>query len=500
VVAGGKVFVATNNDRPRDPGRKGVAGVLLCFRESDGKFLWQAVHPALPLDVARDARREGLAATPAVEDGRVYYVTNRGELVCLDAEGDPETRTTRTVWKLDLMRELGVFPHKLPGGSPLVVGDLLFVTTGNGTDEDGVRAPQAPSLVAVDKRTGKLKWQDASPGGGIMLGQWSSPAYAQVGGRGQVIFGGGDGWLRAFEPATGRLLWKFNGNPDGTRRNYFVGTPVVHDGKVYAGLGQEPSLGAGPADFWCLDLARTGDGTPAVVWHYGGAADAGTAKELRRKYAFGRTVSTCAVHDGLVYITEVRNVLHCLDARTGRPYWVADLEAEVWGSPFYADGKVFVGTGGGEVQVFAAGKVKRRLGALDVQDAVYTTPVAANGRLYFATMRQLFAIGLPQETPPPKVTAAARPVSERLQKELDDAIAEAKEHPRRTLAKEAHTLEEARRLAISEEEGRKGMGQFAVEYNGWFIFSHGQADAPMLWFFSIAVKKGTRKMHRFGTW
>jgi outer membrane protein assembly factor BamB len=405
VVAGGKVFVATNNDRPRDPGVKGVGGVLLCCRESDGKFLWQAVHPALPLDVARDARREGLAATPAVADGRVYYVTNRGELLCLDAEGDRDTHSARVVWKLDLMGELGVFPHKLPGGSPLIVGDLLFVTTGNGVDEDGVRAPRAPSLVAVDRRTGKVKWQDASPGGGIVLGQWSSPAYAQVGGRGQVIFGGGDGWLRAFEPATGRPLWKFNGNPDGAPagkgRNYFVGTPVVHDGKVYIGLGQEPSLGAGPAHFWCLDLTRTGDGSPAVVWHYGGAADARMAKELRRKYVFGRTVSTCAIHDGLVYITEVRNFLHCLDARTGRPYWVHDLQGEIWGSPLYADGKIYVGTGAGEVQVFAAGKGKRHLATVDVEHSVHTTPVAANGRLYVATMRQLLAVGFAQDAPDP---------------------------------------------------------------------------------------------------
>jgi len=89
----------------------------------------------------------------------------------------------------------------------------------------------------------------------------------------------------------------------------------------------------------------------------------------------------------------VRNFLHCLDARTGRPYWVYDLEAEVWGSPFYADGKVYVGTGDGDVHVFAAGKAPRRLGTVDVQDPVHTTPVAANGRLYVATTRQLFAIG-----------------------------------------------------------------------------------------------------------
>src|SRR5262249_617763 len=48
VIAGGKVFVGTNNGKPRYPSIKGDRGVLMCFRESDGKFLWQAVHDKLP--------------------------------------------------------------------------------------------------------------------------------------------------------------------------------------------------------------------------------------------------------------------------------------------------------------------------------------------------------------------------------------------------------------------------------------------------------------------
>jgi outer membrane protein assembly factor BamB len=410
------VFVGTNNARPRDPRVRGEGGVLLCFRESDGRFLWQAFHPVLPPVVAKDARGEGLAATPAVEADRVYYVSNRYELVCLDAASDPGKRTARVVWKLDLMRELGVFPHKLPNGSPVIAGDLVFVTTGNGVDEEEVRAPAAPSLIAVDKRTGRVRWQDHSPGGAIVLGQWSNPAYAVVRGRGQVIFAGGDGWLRGFEAETGRPVWKFDGNPKGAKgkdgpraeRNYFVGTPVVHDDKVYVGLGQEPSQVGGASHFWCVDLTRTGDLSPAdddvdpraevnrnsgVVWHYGGIADARTVRATRRRYVFGRTVSTCAIHDGLVYVTELGHFLHCLDARTGRPYWVHDLQAEMWGSPFYADGKVYVGTTEGEVQVFAAGKEDRLLGKVDVTDAVHTTPVAANGRLYVVTASTLYAIG-----------------------------------------------------------------------------------------------------------
>src|SRR5262249_44973953 len=185
VVSGGKVFVATNNKVPRDPSLKGDKGIIMCFRESDGKFLWQAVHDSLPDDIVKDARPEGIASTPIVEGNRIYYVSNRCEAVCADAEGTPEGKA-KFVWKLDMIKELDVFPHKLPNCAPLIAGDLLFVCTGNGVDEDSVPKPKAPSFLAVDKKTGKVKWQNNTPGDNIMLGQWSNPAYAEVNGAGQV--------------------------------------------------------------------------------------------------------------------------------------------------------------------------------------------------------------------------------------------------------------------------------------------------------------------------
>ncbi len=69
----------------------------------------------------------------------------------------------------------------------------------------------APSLVCLDRITGKLLWKDNSPGKDILHGQWSSPAYADEPVP-QVIHGQGDGWLRAFDPDTGKLLWKFDCN------------------------------------------------------------------------------------------------------------------------------------------------------------------------------------------------------------------------------------------------------------------------------------------------
>src|SRR3974377_1700119 len=91
VVADGKNFLGTNNENPRNPEIKGDKGVLMCFRESDGKFLWQAVHDKLPLPDENDCPKHGVASTPAVDGDRVYYVSNRCELVCADVEGDQAT-------------------------------------------------------------------------------------------------------------------------------------------------------------------------------------------------------------------------------------------------------------------------------------------------------------------------------------------------------------------------------------------------------------------------
>src|SRR5437764_9525470 len=126
VISGGKVFVGTNNDRPRDKEVHGDKGIIMCFRESDGEFLWQAVHDKLEAGQVNDWPREGICSTPFVEGNRLYYVSNRCEVVCADTEGfhdgkndgeQDEKYKTETdadfIWRLDMMKELDVFPHNL---------------------------------------------------------------------------------------------------------------------------------------------------------------------------------------------------------------------------------------------------------------------------------------------------------------------------------------------------------------------------------------------------
>ena len=446
IIIGGKVFVGTNNETPRnqrdrDPKKvnpvtkEPVAvdkGILMCFRESDGQFLWQHVNDKLPSSLVHDWPHEGICSTPIVEGDRLWYVTNRCEVVCLDTEGfangnqgvqDEQYKDATdadVIWRYDMMKNLNVFPHNMSSCSPMILGDTLFIVTANGVDEghENIPSPEAPSFIALNKKTGELIWKDSSPGTNIMHGQWSNPSYAEIGGVAQVIFPGGDGYLHAFDPKTGKPIWKCDCNPkdafyklgsEGTKSD-FIATPVIYEGRIYIGVGQDPEHVAGVGHFWCIDPAgKTGDisaelvtdasmfppktkpnPNSGVVWHFGGPDNDPNA---RREYLFGRTMSTCAIHEGLVYVADLEGFLFCFDAKTGKKYWHHDMKSETWGSPYWVDGKIYIGTSDGDVNIFAHGKEKKLLAKIDFAEPVRSTPVMANGVLYVMTEHNLYAIG-----------------------------------------------------------------------------------------------------------
>src|ERR687895_770574 len=87
VVSGGMVFVGTNNEGLRDPKETGDRGVVMAFRESDGEFLWQHTSEKLAAGRVNDWPYQGVASSPLVEGERVYFVSNRAKLICLDTKG-----------------------------------------------------------------------------------------------------------------------------------------------------------------------------------------------------------------------------------------------------------------------------------------------------------------------------------------------------------------------------------------------------------------------------
>jgi len=508
-IAAGKIFIGTNNSAGYlDRAESDVdLGCLIAFSELDGKFLWQHSSEKLPTGRVHDWPLLGICSTPLVEGNRLWFVTSRCEVRCLDTEGfydgeddgrpasaeparlfdvarpdppllDPlpdladaldagrlpealrprfsragvelpaqvavsrlppaaaerrwslqarlggasrdfvleytgrrlstfqiltidDRREADVVWVFDMMKELGVSPHNMSVCSPTAYGDVLFIGTANGIDESHLKipAPQAPSFIALDKRTGKILWTDNSASKNVQHANWGSPAVGLFAGVPQVIFGGGDGWVYSFHADQWQdgkpiLLWKFDGNAKdavlelggrGTR-NEPIALPVIYDGLVYFTMGQDPEHGEGLGDLWCIDPTRRGDVSPrlvvcgedrqsivphrrekafdpasceavidnpnsAVVWHYRERDRNGDGK-LDFEEVFHRSISSVVVKNDVLFAVDFSGLAHCLHAKTGRLFWTCDLLAAAWTTPLVIGDQVYITDEDGDITMF----------------------------------------------------------------------------------------------------------------------------------------------------
>jgi outer membrane protein assembly factor BamB len=425
VVAGGKVFIGTNNEKPRDTRHKGDRGVLMCLDEEDGSLHWQLVVPKIVGDPRIDWRKAGMCSPATVEGDKVYMVSNRGEVMCLDIHGQangndgPYTDERRhmappgddpldvteidadMIWMYDMIAESGVHQHDSAHCSILLHGNFLYVNTSNGLDTNHthVKEPDAPSLIVLDKRTGRLLARDDGQiGGRIFHSTWSSPALGRVNGRSLVYFCGGDGVCYAYEairsaPATGRLstVMQFDCDPAAPKENVhqyirnrnespsnIKSMPVFYNNRIYATLGGDIWWGKRRAWLKCFDATGSGDTTAsAEIWSY--PVD-------------HHCCATPAIYDGMVFFGDCGNTFHCVDAETGKPCWTHQARRDIWASALVADGKVYVGTRGRELLVFAASKEKRIISSIELDSPINGSPIAANGVLYIATMKKLYAV------------------------------------------------------------------------------------------------------------
>jgi outer membrane protein assembly factor BamB len=398
VVAGGVVLVGTNNEAMRDPKQGGDRGVLMAFRESDGEFLWQATFEKLASGRANDWPYQGIASSPLVIGDIAYFTSNRGQIVAADIHGfqdgendglmKDEKLTGKNdpdfIWIFDMMEEVGSFPHNLSNCSPVPHGELIICSTSNGQDESHVNipSPKAPAIIALNRNTGKLVWEDNSVEDRILHGQWSAPSVATIGGVMQVVHGQGDGWVRGYEAETGKKLWEFDTNPKDSvwpkTRNELIATPVIVDNVVYIQNGQDPEHGEGVGHAYAIDATKRGDITKeGLIWHY---------DKIRR------SISTAAVHEGIVYLADFSGFLHALDAKTGKPFWTHDMFAAVWASPLIVDGKLYLGDEDGDIVVMQPGREVKVISEVNMGSSVYATVVPANGALFVMNRNQLWSL------------------------------------------------------------------------------------------------------------
>jgi len=430
VVANGKVLVGTNNATPRDSRFTDDKSIMLCLNEYNGDFLWQLVVPKLASGKVNDWEYLGLLASPDVVGDKVYVVTSRCEVLCLDLNGQsngnqgpfkdegqymvgpgkpPVAVTDKDadiLWRYDMMDELGVFPHNASNCSVITLGDEVFTCTSNGQDWTHVNipSPQSPSFIALDRNTGAfLAEDDAAIGPNIKHGQWSSPSIGTINGKKQVYFGGGDGVLYAFNPEPKKegdstylkKVWWFDCVPEEYKHDKngkpikypaaegpseINATPVFYKNRVYVPIGQDPEHGEGVGRLVCVDATKTGDITKTgLIWDFKG---------------IHRSISTVSIDPdtGLVFVGDFSGFVHCLDAETGKLYWSHDTQAHMWGSTLVADGKVYCGNEDGDFFVFADSKEEKVISQINMGAPVLSTPVVANGTLIVATQTHLYSI------------------------------------------------------------------------------------------------------------
>ncbi|MCA9059709.1 MAG: PQQ-binding-like beta-propeller repeat protein, partial [Planctomycetaceae bacterium] len=389
----------------------------------------------------------------------LWIMNNRAQLVCLDFDGfadgvddgllQPEVADNPAeadiVWVLDLRKQLHVIPHLVTSTSPTLAGDLILVGTSHGRrpELDSTAVEIAPSFVAVERDTGRIVWQDDSPGLNILDGQWSSPAWSVIDGVAQAIFGGGDGWVYSFdlnEIQAGRtkLLWKFDCNPktsiyrmgrtDGGR-NTLIATPVIDGNRVYMATGHNPEYGDGPGIVWCIDATGRGDlsetlvfhsdapRTPlpprrlqscdpaageyeqpnpntGMIWKYNGA-DLNQDGKLAFEEEMHAATSSVTVANGMAIIADGSGVLHCLDAWTGQALWIHDAFSAIHGTPLVNHDQIYVGTEDGDLLKIPCSRTFEGVTQCETGRSIMGSLVAANNRLLVPQMGNLLSLGKP---------------------------------------------------------------------------------------------------------
>ncbi len=450
VVSDGLVWIGTVEHRAGKDG----GGALVCLREEDGKELFRYVAPRRKEGRVLDWPYSSIANAPLIEGDRLWFTTNRWDVVCLDigpllASQDKPNRTPADdpvlVWKINMLDDLGIFAR----GTVMAIchtcsvasyGDRLYVITGNGVDEaDQMPSPDAPSLLCLDKHTGKVLWSDNSPGENILYGQWSSPLVAEIGKYVQVIVPQGDSWIRSFEALSGELLWEFDMNfkeakwvRGGRRnRNIVLAAPVLYKGRIYIASGQHPIDGESEGRLVCLDptmsgdisseLAVNGDGNKlphrrlqAVDPEQGERAIPNPNSGLKWEFTKSKpipgedeglsemhgSVSNVTIANDILIACDFYGAVHCLNVQSGKRYWSYDALSQLYASPLVVDDKIYVPNEDGDVMVFRlsgdpeiAMHDGEPVAVCYVGSSVYSSPIFANGTLYVGTRKELIAIG-----------------------------------------------------------------------------------------------------------
>jgi outer membrane protein assembly factor BamB len=324
----------------------GKTETLHALNRSTGEKLWSA---SIDETFHDNQGPDGPRCTPLVDGDRVYAVSCKGRLVCLNLADGKE------VWSKSYTEDFGaVFigeKGNIPGagrhgnnGTPLIVGDRLYAMAG-GTNGAGV--------VCLDKRDGKLIWKSQND-----QAAYAPPALAKIGGADQLLCFTVEG-LISLDPAKGDLYWRV---PIKTAFGRHVTAPIWHEDVVVVSSHQAGLIGT-----------KVNGRNAEQAW-------------LTKESAIN-TASPVSVGKYLYGIGPRKNLI-CVEIATGKQMWSQDGYIQSSADKAYA-GFLVVGenilclTDTGSVVMFAANPNEfKEIGQTQVCGANWCNPAYADGRLY----------------------------------------------------------------------------------------------------------------------
>lgn len=339
IVFGKRVFVTGADERTRE---------IYALDADTGAIVWRTAVPwpsGVPLPkVQHDT---GYApATMATDGARVVAVYANGDVACVDVNG-----------KLLWVQSFG--PLENPYGhasSPVIFGSGVIVQLDQGHSEDG-----KSRLVALDLVSGRTVWQIQRPVGAA----WSTPILITVNGSEQLITTASP-WVIAYDPHNGRELWRAD----------VLGGEVAVSATVARGYVLVANQGSNSA---AIRPDGRGDVTKsAVAWTAGdGLPD---------------IVSPLAWDDLMLLVT-TDGFLTCVDVKTGKPVWDADLRASVKASPVLADGRIYILDTDGTMHIAPAARSFSVAATCPVGEKAHATPAFVGNRIYIRGQNHVYCVG-----------------------------------------------------------------------------------------------------------
>jgi outer membrane protein assembly factor BamB len=321
---------------------------VLAYRRSDGAKLWETPAPAGRTDRYAHFKNGHASATPATDGRRIYVSFGGRGLMALDMEG-------RLQWHTDLG---AMDAYHGTAGSPLLYKDRIILYQ---DQNDG------SFVAAFDTSTGKQVWRTAR---NANVG-WGTPIAVRVIDHDEIIVSSQQS-VYAYDPATGQELWRCGG------MSYeVIPTPVVGYGMVFCSSGR-----AGPT--LAIRPGGKGDVTRShVAW------------STQRGSPF--VPSPILYRNQLYMVNDMASIVTSFDAISGKSLWqgrlgVAQREG-FSASPVAVDGKVFFTNDDGETFVVKAGPTFELLHVNKLGERTLASPALVDGRWYFRTDGNLYAIG-----------------------------------------------------------------------------------------------------------